>query len=63
MIMTKMLYQKPDLQTIEIETEEVIAASIEIEPDEEDNYVPGLGKKGNTRQYQNTMGSWNENSL
>ncbi|MEG0949852.1 MAG: hypothetical protein RSF78_10955 [Bacteroidales bacterium] len=61
--MTKMLYQKPDLQIIEIETEEVIAVSVEKEPEWEDNYVPGLGNQSNTRQYQNTMGSWNENSL
>lgn len=59
-IMTKMIYQKPDLQIIRIELEEVIATS----PGEGDG-KPGIGGNGSLKPntYNNTLDSrskWEE---
>ncbi|MEG1188504.1 MAG: hypothetical protein RR212_10910 [Bacteroidales bacterium] len=63
--MTKMLYQKPDLQIIEIETEEVIATS-----PGEGSGKPGSGGNGNpsTRSngYVNSLDNrdrWSDSEL
>lgn len=62
--MDKKNYQKPDLQIIQIDIEDIIATSPGKEPGGDDNLTPGGGgSNNNSKRYQNTMGSWNENAI